>query len=120
MQVPQSDHHDDGYNPTNYYRTSMDGKKLHASGNSADDLTELAQPQPKVCLRRLSKFAMPSAVAGCRLACRINLEPIDTPMSASQACDASLVQAYSNICIWRQLQIYSTRTDYALLVMGSS
>ncbi|CAK0783796.1 hypothetical protein CVIRNUC_006996 [Coccomyxa viridis] len=45
--VPQSDHHDDGYNPTNYYRTSMDGKKLHASGNSADDLTELAQPQPK-------------------------------------------------------------------------
>ena len=48
-QVPQSDHHDDGYNPTNYYRTSMDGKKLHASGNSADDLTEMAKPQPEVC-----------------------------------------------------------------------
>lgn len=70
VQVPQSDHHDDGYNPTNYYRTSMDGKKLHASGNSADDLTELAQPQPKVCIGSLSKYVMPSAAAGCRIARR--------------------------------------------------
>ena len=49
VQVPASEQHDDGYNPTNYYRTSMDGKKLHASGNSADDLTEMAKPQPEVC-----------------------------------------------------------------------
>ena len=82
MQVPQSDQHDDGYNPTNYYRTSMDGKKLHASGNSADDLTELAQPQPKVCPRTLSKYVMPSSAAGCTIAWGINLELIDTPMSA--------------------------------------
>ena len=49
VQVSASEQHDDGYNPTNYYRTSMDGKKLHASGNSADDLTEMAKPQPEVC-----------------------------------------------------------------------
>ena len=48
VQIPQTEQHDDGYNPTNYYRNSMDGKRLHASGNSADDLTELAERQPEV------------------------------------------------------------------------
>ncbi|CAL5222675.1 g5074 [Coccomyxa viridis] len=45
--IPQSEQHDDGYAPNTYSRSSMDGRKLHASGNSADDLTELAERQPE-------------------------------------------------------------------------
>ena len=40
----------------------MDGKKLHASGNSADDLTEMAKPQPEVCDITQHLFASRSKV----------------------------------------------------------